>query len=87
MPDLISEQAIKKTRKPHRCHGCLEVIPAGSEALANTNTDSGEIYTLYFCVACRDWLKSECRECRMCYEDPGMMEGDIKACRQDRNVG
>lgn len=85
MLELISEQPIKKTRKSHRCHGCLEIIPIGSPALASTNVDD-RIYTLYFCQSCADWLKTECAECRECFKDynNGMFEGDIETCRRER---
>ena len=83
MPELISEQQVKRTRKPHRCHGCQEVIPPGSEATVSTCTDEN-IYTLYFCKTCAEWMKTKCSDCRVCYEWPndGMMAGDIKNCMQ-----
>ncbi len=88
MPELITEQLVKKTRKPHRCHGCMEIIPVGSEALVNTCTDGGEIYTLYFCKSCTDWLKGQCRGCKECRPwGEGLCEGDIKTCKQRRDVG
>ena len=52
MPEVLSDRLIKKTRKAHRCHGCLTTIPVGSMAHASTNVDNGEIYTLYFCEDC-----------------------------------
>lgn len=86
MPELISEQPIKKTRKSHRCHGCLEMIPVGSEALASTSVDGEKIYTLYFCRSCAEWLKTECQECGECFKDynNGLFEGDIEACRREK---
>jgi len=83
MPELIKERKVRKTRNAHKCFGCRETIPAGSEALASTNTDEGEIYTLYFCKTCADWLRTECAGCMKC--DPwgdGIFEGDILGCRQ-----
>jgi hypothetical protein len=51
MIKILREEDIKHTRKPHRCFGCLKVIPAGSPAHIQVNTDMGigAIYTHPWC--------------------------------------
>jgi hypothetical protein len=47
------ERTIKKTQKPHRCHYCLEIIPAGSEC----NYHVGhyyDFYDIYQCLECEE---------------------------------
>ena len=45
------------TRKPHMCHGCYRVIPAGNDMLASVNVDGSDIYTLYVCNVCQEAMK------------------------------
>lgn len=44
---IIEERDVKKTRKPHRCFGCLKIIPVGSSAHVQVNDDMGigRVYT------------------------------------------
>ena len=57
MCDVI-DQRIVKTRKSHRCFGCLEMIPTGSNVLRSTITDGGEIYANYLCKDCMAFSKT-----------------------------
>ena len=51
MITVIRECDVKKTRKPHRCFGCMGIIQAGSPAHVQVNDDMGvgSIYTHPYC--------------------------------------
>ena len=57
MSDIIDERTVK-TRKPHQCFGCREVIPTGSTVLRSTIVDGGEIYATYLCDDCVEFNKT-----------------------------
>ena len=47
-----------KTRKPHKCWGCMIDIPIGIEVNRTTNIDGGNIGTAYWCPDCDNlWNK------------------------------
>jgi hypothetical protein len=56
MAECLSEKKVK-TRKPHRCHGCTQAYPAKSEMTLSVNVGDGEIYTLYFCENCMEYIR------------------------------
>ncbi len=76
MANLIREKPVIKTRKNHLCHGCREIIPKGSRAFSLTNVD-GDIYTLYFCTPCYEFLKQYPEYCADPYDD--VYEGAVVA--------
>ena len=41
-----------KTKKPHQCHGCAEIYPAGSKMEYVVHADQREILTSYWCETC-----------------------------------
>jgi len=43
---------IVKTRKPHRCYGCLRRFPAGAQLNRVTGTDGGQAWSAYWCKVC-----------------------------------
>ena len=45
-----------KTRKPHECFACLEIIPIGAEVDCQTCADD-TIYSLYTCEECQSLLE------------------------------
>jgi hypothetical protein len=54
---FYSEKWIKKTRKPHRCIWCDEMIPAGSTTCYSSGTWHGDFYANHLhpeCAAARD---------------------------------
>ena len=53
---IVEEYDVKKTRKPHRCFGCLEIIPAGSQAHVQVNVDMG-IGKIYTHLACEEIMR------------------------------
>ena len=75
MAELIKEERIKKTRKNHLCHGCREIIPHSSPAVASTNKDGGDFFTIYFCVPCHEFLQQWPEYCCDPYDD--VYEGAI----------
>lgn len=73
MAECISEKKVK-TRKRHRCHGCLSIFPAKTEMISSVNTDGGEIYTLYFCKDCYEYIEKYPKE----FEDGEIYPGDVR---------
>ncbi len=41
-----------KTRKPHRCHGCIDIIPTGTTVRYTANVDGGRVAGAYWCDRC-----------------------------------
>lgn len=64
------------TRKPHRCWGCCESIPAGSQARVCVNRDGG-LVTSYWCRACDDYIDAV-RKTDPWYGEDGFMRGEIR---------
>ena len=70
---------VKKTRKTHRCMGCLEMIPKGSPASKEVGTHEGDLQSFYLCIPCETFIKdSEIRE---------YAEGDIGQARKQAERG
>lgn len=44
----------RRTRKPHRCFDCREIIPAGTEVAFFTGAFDGAAYTLYMHQDCQE---------------------------------
>lgn len=68
-----------KTRKPHRCEGCLKEFPPGTEmTVATVVPDDGGIVSEYWCSHCerhsRDYDHSDWDSFRP--GDVGFWEGD-----------
>jgi hypothetical protein len=74
------KESIVKTRKPHKCHGCCTEIKVGQTAKAQTNIDGRHVYTLYYCVKCRDW----CKNCTECIDWELAYEGYIGECMREK---
>jgi predicted RNA-binding Zn-ribbon protein involved in translation (DUF1610 family) len=91
MVDVLAD-GIVKTRKPHKCHGCQEVIPAGTMVYRQTCVDDG-IYTIYMCDSCRKWCANQVtyvhytdkpvKGCQDCIDNEQAYEGYVKECRRD----
>jgi hypothetical protein len=60
MADCIRSKRVK-TRKPHRCWGCWQQQPAGSEIMSTTSADGGEINTVYWCDVCVEYMRRHCQ--------------------------
>jgi predicted SprT family Zn-dependent metalloprotease len=46
-----------KTRKEHKCWGCAETIPAGTNVVKTTTVNDGRIGDAYWCEKCHDAVK------------------------------
>ena len=77
MTDIIEEIEVKKTRKPHMCFGCLEIIPVGSPAHVQVNNDMG-IWRIYTHPACEEII----RGMDMHYDDD-YVEGCVRTELED----
>ena len=49
---LTLRSKVVTTRKAHRCFGCGEEWPAGSQMHAEVTRGDGRVYTLYLCDEC-----------------------------------
>lgn len=74
--DILKDGYVK-TRKDHKCHGCLKVIPKGSKVYSQTNVSDG-IYTLYICDDCINFCSS--RKCSECIQMEEAFEGYVSEC-------
>jgi hypothetical protein len=79
--DFHRSRTIKSTRKEHRCFGCLEMIPKGSQAQHDTGRIGGDFYSSYLCSLCVEYVSK--------YDDYADVdgyyrEGDIGIARQER---
>ncbi len=88
MAELIREAKVGKTRKNHLCHGCREIIPKGSSAVASTNKDAGDLFTLYFCIPCHEFLGSYPEYCHDPYDDvyEGAVAEGMKLKNEEEDV-
>jgi hypothetical protein len=78
----ILRDGIVKTRKDHKCHGCLCIIPKGSEVYSQTNT-SDSIFTLYMCDDCINFCKKH--KCNECMQMEEAYVGYVKECNRAIN--
>ncbi len=46
-----------KTRKPHRCFGCMKTYPKGTMMVSATNVDGGDINSCYWCNVCQEYMR------------------------------
>lgn len=74
-----SELKIKVTRKDHKCDGCLELVPKGSEAVRGSGIFEGEFYSYIICTSCDTHLT----EYREKFVD-GWGPGDIGESRREK---
>ncbi len=78
----ILKDGIVKTRKDHKCHGCLKIILKGSEVYSQTNVSDG-IFTLYMCDECINFCKSH--KCDDCLQMEEAFEGYVNECKREMN--
>ncbi|MGG4288323.1 hypothetical protein ABEW81_11055 [Priestia megaterium] len=60
MSDFSTRINVKSTRKDHKCLGCLNVIPKGSEAI-NNKGHYEDFYNYYLCTPCDEFLSKNSR--------------------------
>ena len=51
MTILVRESTVT-IRKPHRCWGCGDFLPAGTKAKASVSAAMGQLMTAYWCRKC-----------------------------------
>ena len=78
MADFYRENLVKKTRKEHRCEGCLIKIPTGSEAFYIATVFEGDFGAYHMCKECREYIDRNPFE-----RGDFWCEGDIGDARRD----
>lgn len=76
--DILRDEDVTKTRRPHRCFGCLEIIPKGSPAHVQVNNDLGKLGSIYTHI----WCEQIMSEMDMSYDDTyseGCVWGELSA--------
>ena len=71
--NIVSDKKVK-TRKPHKCWGCMEDIPTGATVQAVTSVDGGKIATVYWCDRCADFIT------KVDWGEDGWEFGELKQC-------
>lgn len=69
-----------KTKKEHRCWGCLEKFLKGSMMTVNSSVDSGQFNRVYFCDSCIEYLEKHKRENN--YYSDGIDLGFVKESKE-----
>jgi hypothetical protein len=72
--NILADEHIKKTRKEHKCWGCLKIIPIGGKARKITNVDNGALVSSYWCDVC-DAFTYELDAYEL---DDGFSEGELR---------
>jgi len=80
-----SERQIKRTRKPHKCHGCSQAIPVGSAARYLSGTDGGELYSCHLCSECVEYIDKYGWD-DVADVDGALWEGAVAEARRDREA-
>lgn len=81
--DFSNERQINKTRKPHRCFGCREIIPAGSPAMYCSGVWEGDFSSAYYCMPCEEFIKDPANQ-EIWSE--GIYAGDIGDYRREKEA-
>ena len=77
MSDFYREKHVKKTRSEHRCLGCTEKIPKGSEALYLVAVFEGDFGAYHMCLTCMDYIDKN-----PSVAEDGFREGEIWEARR-----
>lgn len=75
MNQLLSAATVK-TRKPHKCSGCLEVIQSGTEVELQVVKNNDGIANVYICSRCQEWIENH--NWNEHFDEDGCPEGGIK---------
>ncbi len=75
MCEVLSSKVVK-TRKPHKCWGCVRVIPIGTEVLRVVSIDMG-ISSAYWCADCEKVI-DERHDGEACYSQGDLREDLIE---------
>jgi len=77
MSDFYREKQVKKTRSDHRCLGCRDKIPKGSEALYIVGVYEGDFGAYHMCKSCQKYMSDNPE-----VTEEGFSEGDIGDARR-----
>ncbi len=77
------QRYIQRTRKDHKCWGCLEKIPTGSRALYVAGTVDGEFGAAYYCEKCDEFMTNHPDY----FDGDGVSAGEIGEARREIGVG
>jgi len=77
MSDFSFYKEIKKSRKDHKCEGCLELIPKGSELFKLVGRWADGFYHVKLCFKCNEFICKHSRD----FEE-GWSNGDIGISRR-----
>lgn len=80
MSDLLS-YGVVKTRKSHKCFGCLTPIPQGANAEQNVCRGDSGLYTIYLCEDCIAFEKTLPADY---WIDGEYGEGELAIAKQER---
>lgn len=58
MTKILRETIIKKTRKPHKCFGCMRTIPKGSEAYLQVGCNLETVHSFYLHTYCEKIIEN-----------------------------
>ena len=63
MINILREQHIDKTRKPHKCSGCLRTFDPPVQMTLCVTAQDGTAYNGYFCSTCEMIRNKRSHEC------------------------
>ena len=72
MSDILVDKMVV-TRKKHKCWGCAETFPAGTNLRYLVNVDGGDFAASYWCKTCNEYWQ------RFMYCDDEINMGDLKS--------
>lgn len=77
MAEFLRSTDIKKTRKPHRCFACNELIDKGSAAVEWVSICDGSVNSAHLHRECWEIVQGICFKCKDCCDFEGFREGFI----------
>lgn len=85
MVEIVNDRHIVTVRKKHQCHWCLKIINVWEKAESWTYTFDWDIYTLYECLDCVEFVKKY----PDCFEDDygeWAQEGYVAEYKSENNL-
>ena len=76
MITILREREIKKTRKTHKCSGCLRTFDPPSKMTLCVTAQEGTVYNDYFCSTCQLIRLNRAHDCANGFFEFG--EGDLR---------
>ena len=76
----LSDVKVKASRNPHKCFGCCQIIPVGSQYLRRSGIAEGSLNAIAMCNECLAFWDKHWKG----YSDDGCYDmGDIGNARRD----